>query len=102
MARRIVAGTCQLLLAVAGFVLIVGWMFGLFDRIFLEQLGEPAPPNSPGWMWKWGLVCFGGSWLWSLVTSFSLWRQLKADEQIGQSPMPPRLSDPTGKPPKLL
>lgn len=98
MARRVWVGIGQLLLAVAGFCLIVGWMFELFHRVFLEQLGEPAPPNSFGWMGKWGLICFGASWLWSLITSISLLRQAKADEQAGQKPVPPRLADLTGKP----
>jgi len=100
MARRVVAGTGQLLLAVAGFCLIVGWMFELFHRVILEQLGESAPPHSSGWMGTWGLICFGASWLWSLVTSLSLLRQVKADEPAGQKPLPPRLADLAGKPPK--
>jgi hypothetical protein len=100
MARRVLAGIGQLLLAMAGFCLIVGWMFELFHRVFLEQLGEPAPPNSSGWMGKWGLICFGASWLWSLVTSLSLLRQVKSDEQAGQKPAPPRLADLGGKPPE--
>jgi hypothetical protein len=100
MARRVLAGIGQLLLAMAGFCLIVGWMFKLFHRVYLEQLGEPAPPNSSGWMGKWGLILFGASWLWSLVTSVSLLRQVKSDEQAGQRPVPPRLADLAGKPPE--
>jgi hypothetical protein len=100
MARRVLAGIGQLLLAMAGFCLIVGWMFELFHRVYLEQLGEPAPPNSSGWMGNWGLFLFGASWLWSLVTSLSLLRQVKSDEQAGQRPVPPRLADLAGKPPE--
>lgn len=100
MARRVVAGTGQLLLAVAGFCLIVGWMFELFHRVYLQQMGEPVSSNGTGWMGQWGLVCFGAGWLWSLVTSLSLLRQVKADEQAGQKPVPPRLADLAGKPPE--
>jgi hypothetical protein len=100
MARRVLAGIGQLLLAMAGFCLIVGWMFELFHRVYLEQLGEPVPPNLSGWMGKWGLIIFGASWLWSLVTSLSLLRQVKSDEQAGQRPVPPRLADLAGKPPE--
>jgi hypothetical protein len=101
MARRVLAGTGQLLLALVGFVLIMIWTFALLHRVTVEQLGEPAPPNSSGWMGKWGLIFFGSAWLWSLVTSASLLRQVKADEQAGQRPAPPRLGDLAGKPPKL-
>ena len=58
MARRVLAGTGQLLLALAGFVLIVGWMFELFHRVFLQQLGGPVPADSSGWMGKWGRNLF--------------------------------------------
>jgi hypothetical protein len=101
MARRFIAGTGQLLLALAGFVLIVGWMFELFHRVFLQQIGDPVPPDSSGWMWKWGLICFGASWLWSLVTSLCLWRQAKSDEPAEPKAVPPRMTDVRDQPPKL-
>ena len=100
MARRVFAGVGQLLLALAGFVLIVGWMFELFHRVFLQQLGDPVPPDTSGWMWKWGLLFFGAGWLWSLVTSLSLLRQAKADGQVEPKPIPPRMTDLPGQPPK--
>ena len=101
MARRIFAGIGQLLLALAGFVLIVGWIFEMCHRIYLRQLDEAVPPDSSGWMWKWGLLLFGASWLWSLVTSLSLWRQAQSDEQVESRPIPPRMADLPGQPPKL-
>jgi hypothetical protein len=100
MARRVLVGIGQLLLALVGFVLILGWMFELFHRVSLEQLGDPVPPNASGWMGKWGSICFGASWLWSLVTSLSLWRQAKADEPAEPRPVPPHLADLPGQPPK--
>ncbi|MGA2240808.1 MAG: hypothetical protein ABSH11_02065 [Verrucomicrobiota bacterium] len=99
-ARRVFAGTGQLLLALAGFVLIVGWIFELCYRVFLQQLGETVPPDSSGWMWKWGLLLFSAGWLWSLVTSLSLLRQAKADGQVESKPIPPRMTDLPGQPPK--
>ena len=101
MARRVFAGIGQLLLALAGFVLIVGWMFELFHRVFLQQFGEAVPPDSSGWMWEWGLLLFGAGWLWSLVTSLSLLRQAKTDGQVEPKPIPPRMADLPGQPPKL-
>jgi hypothetical protein len=102
MARRFFAGAGQLLLALAGFVLIIGWIFELCYHVFLQQLGKPVPPDSSGWMGKWGLICFGASWLWSLVTRLSLLRQAMADGPVEPKPIPPRMADLPGKPPKLL
>jgi len=96
-ARRFWAGIGQLLLALAGFVLLVGWMFEFFDRAFSQQLGEPASTTPIGWMLKWGLILFAAAWVWSLVTSISLWRQAGADEAGGLKPVPPRLADSTNK-----
>ena len=101
MARRVFAGIGQLVLALAGFVLIVGWIFELCHHVFLQQLGEPVPPDSSGWMGKWGLICFGASWLWSLATSLSLLRQAKADGPVEPRTAPPRMADLPGQPPKL-
>jgi len=101
-ARRLWAGTGQLLLALAGFGLITGWMCVAFYRAILQGMDEPAPTTPIAWMWKWGAVCFGASWLWSLVTSLSLLRQMKMDEPSGSESAPPRLSDLPGQPPKPL
>ena len=98
-ARRAVAGTGQLLLALAGFLLIVGWMYELFRRSALQQLGEPVPPWTYGWMGRWGLILFGAGWLWALVTSISLFRQVKAEEAMEARSVPPRLSDLSDNPP---
>jgi hypothetical protein len=92
-ARRFWAGTGQLLLALAGFVLLVGWMFELFYREFRQLSDEPIPTTPIGWMWKWGLMCFAAAWVWSLVTSISLWRQAIADETGSRESAPPRLAD---------
>jgi hypothetical protein len=101
MARRVWAGTGQLLLALAGFALIMIWMYELLHRAIQEQLGGPVPPQAAGWMGRWGSICFIASWLWSLATSISLWRQAKATEPAGPRPVPPRLADLPGQPPKL-
>jgi hypothetical protein len=52
-------------------------------------------------MGKWGLICFGAGWLWSLVTSISIWWHSNPDELAGPGPVPPRLAKVIGKPPKL-
>jgi len=102
MARRFIAGTGQLALALAGFAWILAWMFELFRHVVLLQLGEAAAPADYGWKGKWGLVLFGAGWLWSLATSISLWRQTKADAPAEPKPAPPRLTDLPGPPATLL
>ena len=94
MARRFFAGTGQLLLALAGFVLIMDWMFRLFSRMIYLELGEPVSASVPGWLWRWGLIFFMAGWVWSLVTSISLLRRARADEAAGQKPVPPRAARP--------
>jgi hypothetical protein len=85
-ARRVVVGVFQLILAIAGFCLIVVWMFrAVFTEVSEEINGGTA--TVPGWMWKWGFILFGVAWLWSLVTSIDLWRQAKMGN------VPPKLSD---------
>ena len=44
-----VAGLGQLLLALAGFVMFVGW-FALFATNVCDQLVNDAPPKSAGWL----------------------------------------------------
>src|ERR1700722_3984267 len=92
MGRRFFAGTGQLILAFGGFFLMLGWMFKLCYRIFLEQLGEQVPQSSSGWMLKWGMIFFGAGWLWSLVTSVSLLLQVKVDERKNLQNVPPKLA----------
>jgi hypothetical protein len=86
-ARRPIAGTFQLILALIGFFLIMGWMLMAVWTAVSQQVNDTHAAPPPGWMWKWGLVIFGVSWLWSLVTSISLWRQSKPKN------VPPRLPD---------
>jgi 4a-hydroxytetrahydrobiopterin dehydratase len=90
---RWIAGTGQLLLAVAGFALVVVWfckeMIPYYGRMFGDE-----PPHLPGLkMLAAGATLFAASWLWSAVTSFSLMRQaspggLRSQEK---SAAPPQL-----------
>ena len=92
-AGQIFTGVCQLGFGIAGAALICVWMMGLFWGIFQEQLDQSASQNSSGWMWKWGVVCFVVSWLWTLVTCVQLYRRAKAEEQKNLENLPPRLAD---------
>jgi hypothetical protein len=100
-ARRMFAGICQLTLAIASCVLIFAWVVEWSYRIYQAQNDEPIPQNPSGWLLKWGVVCFGLSWLWALITCVSLVLRAKAAEQRNPQRIPPRLGDSSGKPPKL-
>jgi 4a-hydroxytetrahydrobiopterin dehydratase len=77
MAGRGVAGTGQLLLAVAGFVLVCVWFYKLVIIQFYGQI-EGSVAVAPVWkIGVGGAVLFVAAWLWSLVTSLSLLDEAK-------------------------
>ena len=95
MARRFVAGSGQLLLALTGFVLVTCWFVMKMLELYSQIEGD-APPQSYAWLGKWGGLIFVVAWLWSLVTSISLFREAKAQEQAAQKNPPPRIDEVTG------
>jgi hypothetical protein len=97
MGRRLLAGIGQLLLALAGFVMIVGWMAQFFYDRYREVIGQRPVGGQYGWWGKWGLILFGAGWLWALATSLSLLRHAKQNSSAGPAPVPPRLGTPTGE-----
>ncbi len=80
MAGRLVAGTGQILLAVAGFGMVMGWFVWVAFRAYQEFRGE-AEPRSFAWLGEAGAATFAGAWLWALVTSLSLLREARANEK---------------------
>jgi len=100
MAGRWIAGIGQLALAVAGFVMVVVWFFEIMIQYYGQVTGD-VQVRSVGWIGEVGAILFVASWLWSLVTSLSLLRQAKADGQVEPKPIPPRVADLPGQPPKL-
>lgn len=85
MARRYVAGSGQLLLSVAGFGFVVAWFVTVMSRLYQQVEGE-APASSGGWLGAVGALLFAAAWLWSLVTSLSLMREARENEQSGATP----------------
>ena len=78
LARRYLAGTGQLLLALAGFGMIIAWFWFFFMDLYRQQMGDPRDPV-PHWLGWGGLVTFAIAWLLALITSLSLLRQAKRD-----------------------
>jgi len=79
MAGRRLAGIGQLLLAIAGFVMVVGWFALLALQIYNELLND-AQPKSVAWLGAVGAAIFAVAWLWSLVTSLSVLREARAND----------------------
>jgi hypothetical protein len=86
MAGRRMAGIGQLLVAVAGFALVMLW-FALRMSQLYNQVVNDAQPQSVAWAGLAGAGLFAAAWLWSLVTSLSILRKARASEPAA----PPKL-----------
>ena|ERR1035437_2835805 len=80
MAGRRLAGIGQLLVAVAGFALVIGW-FVLNSIQTYNQVVNDAEPKSVAGLGLAGAAVFIAAWLWSLVTSLSVLREARANER---------------------
>ena len=89
-ARRYFAGSLQLILGLAGFCLTCGW---ILKAVYNSVQMDSAPAPVPNWIWQWGTILFSASWVWSLVTSVSLWSEASTTEnrRTGNVPLPPQL-----------
>jgi hypothetical protein len=74
MAGRYLAGSGQLLFALAGFSLIVAWFFLVLKAAYtiMQTSGDPDPPHYLGWL---GLGSFAVAWAWAWFTSLSVLRE---------------------------
>ena len=86
MAGRPVAGIGQLLVAVAGFVLVMVWFALRMSQLYNEVVND-AQPQSAAWAGEAGAALFAAAWLWSLVTSLSVLRETRTSEPA----LPPKL-----------
>lgn len=90
MARRFVAGIGQLALAVGGSGLVVVWICEAFYRMTMDAMGQPSAQPAHDWLFKYGAIIFGVSWVWALITSVSLWTESWKLEQAEKN-VPPKL-----------
>ena len=98
MGGRIIAGIGQLVLALAGFGLVMAWFVQTLKEYY-SLMGEEVPaPVSYGRFFLAGALLFAASWLWALLTSLSLVRQAKTPEPPPPGSVPPRITNP---PPKM-
>jgi hypothetical protein len=97
MAGKIFSGLGQLLLALAGFGLVLVW-FGLTMKQEYNIMNSDAPPISYARFFFAGAFFFAASWFWSLGTSLNLMRRAKTPEPPPPGSIPPRITKP---PPKM-
>src|ERR1051326_67114 len=64
LAGRYLAGAGPVLLALAGFGLIIGWFVSLMLQMYNEDQGNPQP-RSVAWLGEAGAVIFFVAWLWA-------------------------------------
>ena len=70
-----IAGSAQMILALAGFGLMMVWSFWFFATLLRTlQVPGTSPQHALGIL---GVVLFALSWLWSLITSVQILRQLR-------------------------
>lgn len=87
MGQRFISGVGQLLLALVGFVLVMGWFILMMTESF--RLAESdAPVKSYAWIGIAGGAIFAAAWGWSLITSIDLLRHAKKNSPT--APEPPR------------
>jgi hypothetical protein len=82
MAGRYLVGAMQLLLACAGFLLFLCWIWLLLRSAMAGQTDV-----GQNWLWQWALVSFGLSWLWALWSSVVMLRNRAEAGKI-----PPKLN----------
>jgi hypothetical protein len=89
MAGHWVAGLGQLVLAIVGFAMLIGWFVTHIVhqyRLLVEDVGPTL--NVYGWLGKAGGLVFAAAWLWSLLTS---WQILRSATTTDSGEVPPRL-----------
>jgi hypothetical protein len=93
MARRYLAGTLQLLVALVGFGLVMGWFAQLMVSFYRLVSGLSPEPYPYPWMGKAGALIFFLSWLLAWPTTISVLREARKAEadKPPAKPVPPKL-----------
>ncbi len=90
LAGRRLAGAGQLLLAVAGFGLVLAWFVAVLLQVYNDIEGQPQT-KSMAWLGATGAITFAAAWVWALFTSLSLVRETRDSGNGSDSPphLPP-------------
>ena len=93
MAGRYVAGAVQLLLAVVGFCLFLGWFVQMMVKTYRLAAGLAPEPDRYPWMGRAGVLIFFISWVLAWPTTISVLRAARktAAENPPDRAIPPKL-----------
>jgi 4a-hydroxytetrahydrobiopterin dehydratase len=98
-AGRKAAGRGQLFFSIAGFCLIVYYIFAMcFGSVDAAVSETPFVPPS-AWVWQAGVGFFGIGWLWSFVSSVSIVMEARRGAGQVSRPAPPILAGEPEDPP---
>ena len=84
MARRWIAGSGQLALAVTGFVMVAVWFVEMMLQYY-GQISGNMQPHPVGWIGETGGILFVASWFWALVTSIGLFFEARRNATMEPS-----------------
>src|SRR6185295_9635576 len=84
MAGRILDGLGQIILAVAGFVLVIIWFLNVMVQYYGMMNGQETAFQSRAWLGITGAIIFALSWLWALATSIDLVREARRNDLARQ------------------
>ena len=90
MMGKLALGLAQLVLALAGFVIVLVWL-GAILRQYYGQISGDVEVRSVAWIGLLGAFLFAGAWIWSLITSLGLIR-LARRNAAAAPPAPPLIS----------
>src|SRR5580704_16440875 len=82
MAGKWLVGAGQLLVAVAGFLMLIVWFVAVMVHYYRLMDSGDAPPSQSNWLGGAGGIVFVLSWLWSLVTSFQLLNEARRNTPL--------------------
>jgi len=101
-AGRKFVGFGEMLIVFAGLFMLGVWFFEWMNRIVQSEIGfdNALPPVPADWTWQSGIGLCVVSWIWTVVTCWSLMRDARTYEEEARRNVPPKLAD-VPKPPKL-
>jgi hypothetical protein len=91
LARRWVAGTGQLVVFLAGFLLFLGWFVRVMKDYYGLMFNSQEEPDMHAYLWmlEAGVVLCAIAWVWALVTSLQLLRAAKPEPPPERQTKPP-------------
>ena len=91
-AGRKAAGRGQLFFSIAGFCLIVYYIFAMCFGSVQSAVSETTFVPPPAWTWQLGVVFFGVGWLWSFVSCVSIVMEARRGAGLVSRRAPPILA----------